>query len=72
MADIENFMERLKKIATPTIANALDDIGFNGVMNNLSPAGFGMTMRTQHGRLPRWATRRNDCSRHWQLLQSSA
>jgi len=44
MADIENLMERLKKIATPTIANALDDIGFNGVMNNLSPAGFGMTM----------------------------
>jgi hypothetical protein len=28
MADIENLMERLKKIATPTIANALDDIGF--------------------------------------------
>ena len=44
MADIENLMERLKKIATPTIANALDDIGFNGVMNDLSPAGFGMTM----------------------------
>ena len=32
MADIENLMERLKKIVTPTIANALDDIGFNGVM----------------------------------------
>ena len=41
MADIENLMERLKKIATPTIANVLDDIGFNGVMNDLSPAGFG-------------------------------
>jgi len=38
----DEVLERLKKIATPTLANALDDVGFNGVMNNLAPAGFGM------------------------------
>ena len=38
----DEILERLKKIATPTLANALDDVGFNGVMNNLAPAGFGM------------------------------
>ena len=38
----ENILQRLRNIATPTLANALDDIGFNGVMNNLHPAGLGM------------------------------
>ena len=38
----ENILQRLRNIATPTLANALDDIGFNGVMNNLNPAGLGM------------------------------
>ena len=38
----DEILERLKKIATPTLANALDDVGFNGVMKNLAPAGFGM------------------------------
>lgn len=38
----ENIFQRLRNIATPTLANALDDIGFNGVMNNLHPAGVGM------------------------------
>ena len=38
----ENIFQRLRNIATPTLANALDDIGFNGVMNNLHPAGLGM------------------------------
>ena len=33
---------RLEKLATPTLANVLDDIGFEGVMYNLQPAGFGM------------------------------
>ena len=35
-------IKRLKKIATPTLANALDDIGFQGVLNDLNPAGQGM------------------------------
>jgi regulator of RNase E activity RraA len=35
-------LERLRIIATPTLANALDDIGFNGIMNDLHPAGIGM------------------------------
>jgi len=38
----ENILQRLRNIATPTLANALDDIGFNGVMNNLHPAALGM------------------------------
>ena len=38
----DNILERLRAIATPTLANALDDIGFNGIMNNLHPAGLGM------------------------------
>ena len=38
----ENILQRLRNIATPTLANALDDIGFNGVMNTLHPAGLGM------------------------------
>ena len=38
----ENILQRLRNIATPTLANALDDIGFNGVMNNLHPVGLGM------------------------------
>lgn len=38
----ENILQRLRNIATPTLANALDDIGFNGVMNNLHPADLGM------------------------------
>ena len=38
----ESILQRLRNIATPTLANALDDIGFNGVMNNLHPAGLGM------------------------------
>lgn len=38
----DNILERLRAIATPTLANALDDIGFNGIMNNLHPAGVGM------------------------------
>ena len=38
----ENILQRLRNIATPTLANALDDIGFSGVMNNLNPAGLGM------------------------------
>ena len=38
----DEVLKRLKKIATPTLANALDDVGFNGVMYNLAPAGFGM------------------------------
>ena len=33
---------RLEKLATPTIANVLDDIGFEGIMNGLQPAGLGM------------------------------
>ena len=33
---------RLEKLATPTLANVLDDIGFEGIMYNLQPAGFGM------------------------------
>jgi regulator of RNase E activity RraA len=40
----DKILERLKKLATPTLANALDDIGFNGVMNNLFPADPGMTL----------------------------
>ena len=40
----DKILERLKKIATPTLANALDDFGFNGVMNNLFPAGSDMTL----------------------------
>jgi regulator of RNase E activity RraA len=40
----DKILERLKKIATPTLANALDDFGFQGIMNNLSPAGLGMTL----------------------------
>jgi regulator of RNase E activity RraA len=38
----DEVLKRLKKIATPTLANALDEVGFNGVMYNLAPAGFGM------------------------------
>ena len=38
----ESILQRLRNIATPTLANALDDIGFNGVMNNLYSAGLGM------------------------------
>ena len=38
----ENILQRLRNIATPTLANALDDIGFNGVMNNLHSAVLGM------------------------------
>ncbi len=38
----ENILQRLRNIATPTLANTLDDIGFNGVMNNLHPASLGM------------------------------
>ena len=38
----DDILERLRIIATPTLANALDDIGFNGIMNNLHPAGLGM------------------------------
>ena len=38
----ENILQRLRNIATPTLANALDDIGFNGVMNNLHPVGLDM------------------------------
>lgn len=38
----DNILERLRAIATPTLANALDDIGFNGIMNNLHPASIGM------------------------------
>ena len=38
----EDVLERLRIIATPTLANALDDIGFNGIMNDLHPAGVGM------------------------------
>ena len=38
----ENILQRLRNIATPTLANVLDDIGFNGVMNNLNPADLGM------------------------------
>ena len=38
----ENILQRLRNIATPTLANALDDISFNGVMNNLHPVGLGM------------------------------
>ena len=38
----EDVLERLRIIATPTLANALDDIGFNGIMNDLHPAGIGM------------------------------
>ncbi len=38
----ENILQKLRNIATPTLANALDDIGFNGVMNNLHPADLGM------------------------------
>jgi regulator of RNase E activity RraA len=33
---------RLEKLATPTIANVLDDLGFAGIMNGLQPAGLGM------------------------------
>ena len=33
---------RLENLATPTLANVLDDIGFEGIMYNLQPAGFGM------------------------------
>ena len=40
----DKILERLKKIATPTLANALDDFGFEGVMNDLSPAGPGMSV----------------------------
>ena len=40
----DKILERLKKIATPTLANALDDFGYQGVMNDLSPAGPGMTI----------------------------
>ncbi len=42
MSTDENILQRLRNIATPTLANALDDIGFNGVMNNLHPADLGM------------------------------
>ena len=35
---------RLEKLATPTLANVLDDIGFEGIMYNLEPAGFGMSV----------------------------
>ena len=38
----EDVLERLRIIATPTLANALNDIGFNGIMNDLHPAGVGM------------------------------
>ena len=38
----DDILERLRIIATPTLANALDDIGFNGIMNDLHPAGIGM------------------------------
>ena len=38
----DDVLERLRIIATPTLANALDDIGFNGIMNDLHPAGIGM------------------------------
>ena len=38
---LENKM-RLEKLATPTIANVLDDLGFAGIMNGLQPAGLGM------------------------------
>ena len=31
---------RLEKLATPTLANVLDDIGFEGIMYNLEPADF--------------------------------
>ncbi len=35
-------LTKLRGIATPTIANALDDIGFDGVMLGLHAAGAGM------------------------------
>ncbi|MCP1335332.1 RraA family protein [Futiania mangrovi] len=35
-------LAKLKDIATPTIANALDDIGFDGVMLGLHAAGTGL------------------------------
>ena len=38
----DNILERLRKLATPTLANALDDISFNGIMNDIQPAGIGM------------------------------
>ena len=40
--DLKEYIKRLKKIATPTLANALDDIGYQGVLYNLKPAGEGM------------------------------
>ena len=40
--DLKEYINRLKKIATPTLANALDDIGYQGVLYNLKPAGEGM------------------------------
>ena len=33
---------RLEQLATPTIANVLDDLGFEGIMYGLKPAGLGM------------------------------
>ena len=33
---------RLEKLATPTLVNVLDDIGFEGIMYNLQPVKFGM------------------------------
>ena len=40
--ELKEYINRLKKIATPTLANALDDIGYQGVLYNLKPAGEGM------------------------------
>ena len=38
---VEN-KKRLEQLATPTIANVLDDLGFEGTMCGLKPAGLGM------------------------------
>ncbi len=37
-------LEALAKLATPTLANALDDIGFDGVLLGLQPAAPGMRL----------------------------
>jgi hypothetical protein len=38
----DEVMERLRAVNTPTLANALDDLGFSGVMNGIQAVGAGL------------------------------
>jgi len=57
MSVAQEVLEKLARLATPTIANALDDVGFEGVLTGLVPrvpgtrcVGLAMTVREITGR----------------------